>query len=219
MQCHEVKEILKEVGFDGQLSDWPGLMEHLEECTACRNDCWEMCHLRWHLSELPAPELREGFLNEAIDRAWETREGRKVSRRAGSLSRVAIAASVVLAVVITATAPWWSPEQTVMTSSVQVAPHRVSQIDLMMTSQRALPDAVITVEVDEGIALQGYPAVHRLRWQAPIVAGENRLSLPVQLQGGERGVIVVGIESGGLRKEMTLAVEADDDYMPVTRSI
>lgn len=218
MRCNEVQQSLRRASLNGDLPRHSDLFRHLEECLACRED-WEIYQLQWHLADLPAPELRPDFTESALDLAWKTREGRRVSRPSVPVQRFAIAASVVLAVVITLSAPWWGPEQPAMTSTVHVAPQRVSQVDLLMTSTRALPDAIITVEMDEGIALEGYPALHRLRWRAPLMAGENRLSLPVQLQGGEGGVIVVGIESGGLRKEMTLAVEADGNYTPAKRPI
>jgi hypothetical protein len=84
-------------------------------------------------------------------------------------------------------------------------------VDLLMVSGRALPDAVITVQLDEHVALAGYPGVNRLRWQAPISSGNNQLSLPVQLRGDHGGTVVVEVEADGARKRMTFAVQPAAD--------
>jgi hypothetical protein len=81
------------------------------------------------------------------------------------------------------------------------------QVELLMVSDKALPDAVITVQLDEHVALAGYSGISKLRWQSPIGAGSNQLSLPVQLLGDRGGVIVVEVESGGARKRVTFAIQ------------
>ena len=75
---------------------------------------------------------------------------------------------------------------------------------------QALGEATITLELDENLALDGYPGMKRISWLTSIKAGDNRLTLPLRLQDDNNGVITFAIESGGRRKQMMFTVQPSD---------
>lgn len=206
MQCIEVRAQIEHVIESNAKAFDDSVREHLAGCESCR-DYAENLWLRRLLEDLPVPPFSEGFAGRALDKAWAAKAGRETPRRPGYGGWLAIAATLLLAVGVVFTAPWRAPEPTAL-QVVHVAPQSVRQVELLMVSGKALPDAYITVQMDEHVGLAGYPGISRVRWQAPISAGNNQLSLPVTLLGDRGGVVVVEVEFGGARKRMTFAVES-----------
>lgn len=213
MQCTEARDQLDQAAQAKAPAFAADLREHLAGCLSCR-DYAEDGRLQRLLRALPVPPPSEGFAERALDRAWQAKAGREALRGPGTAWRLGLAATLVLAVGVAFKTPWRAPEPAVAdlpVQTVQVAPQSVRQVELLMVSGKALPDAVITVQLDEHVTLAGYPGVNRLRWEAPISAGNNQLSLPVRLQGDRGGVIVVEVEADGARKRMTFAVQPAKD--------
>jgi hypothetical protein len=209
MQCSEARVQLEQAMQAATPTHAADLREHLAGCASCR-DYADDGRLQRLLQALPVPPLSKGFAERALDKAWQAKVGREALAGSGAVWRLGIAASLVLAVGIAFKTTPWGPEPLVTDSAVQVvqvAPQSVRQVELLMVSDKALPDAVITVQLDEHVALAGYSGISKLRWQAPISAGSNQLSLPVQLLGDQSGVIVVEVESDGARKRMTFAIQ------------
>ena len=73
--------------------------------------------------------------------------------------------------------------------------------------------------MDENVTLDGYSGSQSIRWQAPIQAGNNQLTLPVKVNQSGGGVIVVEVESEGARKQMRFAIQADSEGKPVAMLI
>lgn len=213
MQCTEARIRLEQAMQAEAPAFAADLREHLAGCSGCR-DYAEDGRLQRLLKALPVPPLSEGFAERALDKAWQAKAGREALRGSGAAWRLGLAATLVLAVGVAFKTPWRAPEPAVSelpVQTVQVAPQSVRQVELLMVSGKALPDAVITVQLDEHVILAGYPGVNRLRWQAPINAGNNQLSLPVQLQGDRGGIIIVEVEADGARKRMTFNVQPAKD--------
>jgi hypothetical protein len=213
MQCTEARVQLDQAMQTASPTYAAGLREHLAGCASCR-DYADDGRLQRQLQALPVPPLSKGFAERALDKAWQAKVGREAPAGSSTAWRLGIAASLVLAVGIAFKTTPWGPEPLVTelvpdsaVQVVQVAPQSVRQVELLMVSDKALPAAVITVQLDEHVALAGYSGISKLRWQSPISAGNNQLSLPVQLLGDQGGVIVVEVESDGARKRMTFAVQ------------
>lgn len=209
MQCTEVRAQI-ELAVKADAQAFAGeLREHLAGCESCR-DYAEDIRLACLLKDLPVPPLSEGFAGRALENAWAAKAGREAPQRSSYGWWLATAATLLLAVGVVFKAPWQSLESTAggLPQVVQVTPQSVRQVELLMVSGKTLPDAYITVQLDEHVGLAGYPGISRVRWQAPISAGNNQLSLPVTLLGNHGGVVVVEVESGGARKRMTFAVES-----------
>ena len=206
MQCTEARVQLEQAVKSDAQAFAGELREHLAGCESCR-DYAEEIRLERLLKTLTVPPMREGFARQALNNAWAAKAGREAPQRSGYGWWLATAATLLLTVGIAFKAPWQSPESTDI-QVVHVAPQSVRQVELLMVSGEALPDAFITIQLDEHVGLAGYPGISRVRWQAPISAGNNQLSMPVLLLGEHGGVVVVEVESGGARKRMTFAVES-----------
>jgi hypothetical protein len=90
---------------------------------------------------------------------------------------------------------------------VQAIPNQVMPVNVRLFSKEALPDATITVQLKGGISLAGYQDAQRLSWQAPLSAGTNELSLPIQLGSNGNASVVIEVRSGDSSKQMTVAVQ------------
>jgi hypothetical protein len=78
-----------------------------------------------------------------------------------------------------------------------------------LVSKEALPDAIITVQLEGDVALTGYPGTQTLRWQTAIAAGNNQMALPISLKGNNAlgGVISIEVRSGDASKTLHFKVQ------------
>lgn len=201
MRCSEVRARL-EAGLHSGDNPEGALLTHLRDCSECRNHAEELRLLRL-LRTLPVPPSSPGLAGRALQRGW------RMAAPARPLWRIAaLAASLLLAAGLGGYWGWrqFSAPEAPAVQVVLMQPHQTRTVDVLMVSRIELPAAHITVHVDRGLMLAGYPGVDTLRWQAPIKAGNNRLSLPVQLRDGAAGNIVIQIESGQARRQLHVLV-------------
>jgi len=208
MNCNEARKLLDKTGGDPAAGSM--LAEHLNGCEACRDYARER-RLVALLAGLPVREPRPGMEARVLQHALgRTRSTAHVHLRWA----LATAASVILAVVVTlqffpagggrshASAGALRP------AVVQVTPQQTHMVKILLTTPRALNDAMLTVRLDDNLSLQGYDDVHELKWRASLKRGTNRLSLPVQLLRGRSGTITVTVRHGGGSKQITVNVSA-----------
>lgn len=184
---------------------------HLQDCAACAGYAEDL-EFKQLLQQLPMEAATQGFTDRALQQAWSQRDRSDQKERSGRLGMVAIAACLVLATSVALQSLWPLGDSTDSVSTApqtaQVVPNRVSQIDLLMVSAVDLPDARITLRMDDNVSLAGYAGNRELGWPTSLTAGNNQLSLPVQLLGTDSGSISVFVEANGARKEMVFTVEA-----------
>jgi hypothetical protein len=81
----------------------------------------------------------------------------------------------------------------------------VKNISLAIDSDRVLQEVTFTIELPEGVELDGYPGQRLLSWQGPLHAGLNRLTLPLLTNHQAReGVLKARIEYAGGGRELVL---------------
>ncbi|MEJ2760781.1 MAG: hypothetical protein P8126_04400 [Gammaproteobacteria bacterium] len=210
MHCNEARRRLAKPG-GASVAD-SELAEHLSECDACRDYAREL-RLAELLAEIPVRKPLPGMEERVLQRALGRKE--RVSPAGLHLRwALATAASVILAVVVTLqfypSGAGREPAAAGMVKAavVEVVPQQTHMVNVLLTSHRALNDALITVQLDDNLALHGYKDVHHLKWRASLKSGGNRLSLPVKLLQGNSGKITVTIEHGGKSKHFTINVTA-----------
>lgn len=216
MQCTEVRAALKSAGEAG-LHNQPVLLRaHLADCADCRTLAEDM-QFRGLLGDLPVPGPGAGYADRALAQAWAVHSSRTASAAVKTGWGLATAAVLVLAVSIglRVNAPATAPADVASAAAepvpvVVVAPSEVREVNLLMVSAAALADATISLQLDANVVLAGYPGRNRLSWQTALAAGNNQLTLPVQLTGTQSGTIIVAVESGGARKQMMFTVQATD---------
>lgn len=210
MRCDELRQLLRQC--QGQVSALPPTgRNHLKECDDCAvfAEHVEFSHL---LQQIPVPPASAGFTDRALQRAWEQRERDDQRDRSGTFGKVGLAACLVLATSVALQTLWLGREAgesgVITAQKTQMAPERVNNVNLLMVSAMDLPEAMITLRMDANVELAGYGGSRELVWPTSLSAGNNQITLPVQLQGSDSGNISVRIESGGASKELQLTIEA-----------
>lgn len=209
MQCTQIKILVNEVGIEHLKDQAPlSVQQHIESCADCR-EFLESMRYNALLKKLPHVVPSEGFADRALQQAWLARESHITESRAPKAWMLATAASLILAIGVVFTLPSQDTSTGIGPNIevVEVAPQEIRQVDLLMVSAQALENAFITLQMDEHVSLAGYPDYSTVRWATSIAAGNNQLTLPVQLRGSDSGSIVVEVESGGARKQMLLNVD------------
>ena len=209
MYCEHAKQQLRQN--DGkQDQDYSGaLFDHLETCP----DCWNFAAALWQeeaVGDAAEHSISTFDVDSALNRAWQARNSRKPMAIPGSFRHIAAAAMIVVAVSAVllqfrdsdSTLPQQTEPATIVINTASVR-----YVDFMLTSAEAHREATITLALDENLVLAGYPGMREISWPTSLQAGDNQLTLPLQLQNDEQGVITVNVESGGLQKQMMFTVQ------------
>ncbi len=209
MQCKDTQQLLEQ--HNGQVKELPFTARaHLKDCETCADFAQEL-QFAQVLQGLPVQPASAGFADRALQQAWlqgqssESRDGSGVWRKVAVAACLVLATSVALQTQLPVrdSGSNGSPAQV-----VQLAPRAVSEVNLLMVSAVHYPETTITLRMDANVRLAGYEARDELRWPVSLAAGNNQLTLPVQLQGNNSGSISVHVESDGASKEMQLTVDA-----------
>ncbi|HEX5056229.1 MAG TPA: hypothetical protein VFX02_06995 [Gammaproteobacteria bacterium] len=87
----------------------------------------------------------------------------------------------------------------------------VKNISLAIDSDRVLQEVTFTIELPEGVELDGYPGQRQLSWQGPLHAGLNRLTLPLLTNHqAHEGVLKARIEYAGGGRELVLPLRPSE---------
>lgn len=189
----------------------PSGCRHLQACENCAAyaEDIEFDHL---LRKLPVTPASPGFTDRALQRAWLQKERSADSSSRNLYRATALAACLVLASSV-ALHSLLTDRQAVPAlinqQAEQTIPLPVSQIDLLMVSATDLPEAMITLRLDENVSLDGYSSYRELSWPTELTAGNNQLTLPVQFLDNHSGNITVHVESNGAAREMQFTVNPD----------
>lgn len=166
------------------------------------------------LRKLPTPQPRPGFADEALAKAASvaratsgTADVRPVFMRAQIW--FAAAAGAVIAAAFT-----WFLLQPLAPASrelgIALAMNESRNIDVLIESDRELPDATIRVTLVGGVILDGFEDEQQINWQADLERGANVLSLPVVARNAGAGRLVAIIEHGGKTRTVTLNLTVND---------
>lgn len=209
MHCEQAKTQLRQNDGrrDQDYSD--ELFDHLSEC----RECWNFALTLWEGeadriaagAESPQPDV-----DMILDRAWQAHTRKQTRTFGGHVGQIAAAAVVLIVAGLVLLRPEAVVDQEQTPAPIAATPSVVRQVDFLLSSPRELAQATITLELDENLVLAGYPGMKRISWPATIRSGDNRLTLPLQLQSDTDGVITFNIESGGKQKQMMFTVRPSD---------
>lgn len=201
MDCQHTTERIQ-AWLDGTLADdeRAALHAHLAECPHCRAESEEWQALQHALRNLPAPAPPA----DLTERLWAEHPRR---HHPGWI--VAAAASLVLALLV---GPFLipgvrdaaEPEQRV--ASVQLPVDGSETVQLSLSSPRDLQQVQLTLVLPEHLALEGHPGQRVIRWKTDLLAGANRLSLPLKARGSGDGEFITRIQYGDESEEMRVRV-------------
>jgi len=159
------------------------------------------------LRQLPSVEPRPGFVDEAFKKA--TSQAQRPSFFAGLLHRpetwVGVAAGAVLAIALAFSAGRLEHQRTAH-EPIHLAMNEIRHIEVLIDSERDLPDTNIRVSAVGGIALEGFENQQQIDWRAHLHRGSNLLSLPVVARTSGDGVLLAVVEHAGKRRSVTVNV-------------
>lgn len=198
---------------------------HLVACAACAREREGLLALRAALRELPVPEMRPGFADEALAAAAarggavmhlpQARERSPAHRWFAKPRRdtwfgaiLGAAAAAALVVML-----WGVPEHNPEPEAV--APFRIAlfeprEIGVAIEATEAMPGATLTISLEGGIDLVGFGERRELSWQADLDPGTNMLSLPIIAHSLENGVLTARVDHGAGTKLISVRVEVED---------
>ena len=207
MNCSKSKLLIDDS--KGQVTALPqSAQEHIRNCVECSGYAEDL-EFGQLLLQSKVPPASLGFTDRALQQAWSQREDSDSRDGIGVKWAYGVAACLLLATSVALNSLWPVSERDsfdAVSQVVQVIPNAVSEINLLMVSQMELPEAEITLRMDDNVTLAGYAGSQVLSWSTAIASGNNQLTLPVQLQGSDSGSISVEVQSNGASKEMRLTV-------------
>ncbi len=90
-----------------------------------------------------------------------------------------------------------------------VALSQSRDLNVAIETEQALANATITVTLSGGVELAGYIGQRQLSWEADLVAGVNRLTLPVRATGIAGGQVIVQLVHPDSEQVLVVGVKAD----------
>lgn len=160
------------------------------------------------LRQMPVPPPSAGFEARVLAAAHaRIGDGRRNLHTGWAL---ATAASIALAVLVTlqvAERPAPEPSAVPQVAVVEARPKSVRIVDVVFRSAHAIENATLTIELAPNLALENRPDVQSLSWQTELKAGANKLSLPVRLLDGQAGNMMITLQHGTERQQMTVHIK------------
>lgn len=174
-RCEEFRTLWTE-WHDGRLDP-----ETAERCAAERTRCpscarydRQMRELVHALGELPLPDRQSHNLR--------THSARPRAHRTRTLATAAAIVMAFAAGMLLAPLQTESQGSTVIRAeAVQLQPQQTKQIQVAVAAPRTMDEVQFTIELPDGVELEGYPGQRVVGWQGRLSEGRNRLTLPVRV--------------------------------------
>ena len=208
MDCDRFQEKFDEY-LEGALgeSELRAAREHFEHCTVCRQKIARAEAMRDALRALPVPAPRADFFNAALVRARTPVEPRRL--RWPKMTGAALAAGLAL---------WlgfgWLPN--VVHSPAQNSPgvtitlHEARTVHLSLNAERDLRLVMLSIQLPEGVEVQGFPGRRELRWHTDLAQGVNLLALPLVGVSVSEGTLVARLDHGDRHTEYSVQLHVHE---------
>lgn len=222
--CAEARPRIDEL-LDGGLpaAEKAALRSHIETCTACAAALERTRALRAALAAMPVHGPRPGFAAEALALARRRQIGvvgadrdrqapraeRRPARPAtwwGGLAAAAAAAAVAVLL-------WDGPQDGLVdpeptaAAAFTLALYEPREIAIAIDADRAMAGARVTVRVEGGVELVGFPDTPELSWETDLAPGTNMLALPVLAHSLEQGRLTAMVEHETRRQQIELTLQ------------
>ncbi len=162
------------------------------------------------LKEVPLEEPGPGFYDRALARAAQTSARRQRNRWLATGFGGAIAAGIVAWLVggmILSTPDVPVPEL----PGVAIALEQAHEVNFVFASAEPLDGATLTIELPDGVELEGFPGQRAVSWETSLAAGKNHLPLTLIATRPVDGVVVARLEHAERSKIFELRVNASLD--------
>ena len=205
MLCSEVMNIYDEY-LDGELDaeQAHAVERHADTCDACRLALQDRLQLRAELAGLPIEGPSEDFFDTALVRAARRSDerGKPWFARVGGAMAAAFAFLFITGVLV-------QPANLTSSSDipeVTISMHEVTPVNLMFSSEVALQDARVSLQLPEGVQLAGFSGRDTLSWTTDLKKGNNILKLPLVGHLAMSDTLVATLEHASGSKTFELQV-------------
>lgn len=168
-------------------------------CPGCARYDRQMREMVHALGELPLPERREHLRPHST---------RPLAHRARAW---ATAAAIVVAFAAGVLAPLQTENEraaVIRAEAVQLQPQHTKQIQVAVAAPRSMDEVQFTIELPEGIELEGYPGQRVVGWQGRLSKGRNRLTLPIRVtRNADDGELIARIRHADGGSELRVPLE------------
>ena len=166
------------------------------------------------LRDYPAPEPADGWFDAAMADAVAAVTARR-RRRTGGIA-AALAASLALWVVV---AQWPATNDATPAvvdagalPGVSIALAEPETLRLVFASATPLDAATLTVDLPDGVELDGFPGRRSVSWETRLVEGRNLLPLRLVAVGSGGGELTARLQHGERSRTFRLLVSVDDAH-------
>lgn len=158
---------------------------------------------------MPVPPPRAGFVDRALATAtlqpgtrpaarWSPRRLLTAWETWIGVVAGAAATAVVAALMLRPSAPTSAPVR------MTLAVNEIRNIDVMIASERELPEATIRIYVSGGIELEGFDSDREIDWRTRLERGSNLLSVPVVARAAGPGKLIAVVEHDGRTRQVAV---------------
>ena len=205
MQCKQIDNVLDDY-LDGLTTSAirAELDEHLAGCAECRSAFEAAITFRARLEQLPVDGPSEDFFDRALDQAQ--RPAKVAAPKRPRILGGALAAAVVvsLSAMLLLSSPNSTP--TADAFEVTVAMETATPVNVVFSTMEALQGARVSLQLPDGLELDGYSGRQMLAWTTDLRKGKNVLKLPLVAYGVPTDDIVAVLEHGDDTKTFRLRV-------------
>lgn len=183
---------------NGRLADF---LEHLGGCKECRREATLGHDLLRELRASEVPPMPEDLAARLLRNAKPARY-LPVQFAAAACLMLAVLGGLYFGVY---TSSVDRPQQWV---TLELA--ETSEVTLALSSAEAISGATLTLDLPDGVELDGYPDQRQLRWVASLEKGNNKLRLPLVASQAPRGDLVLKIQHGSKMRTLRIGVRAGE---------
>ncbi|MFT5889003.1 MAG: hypothetical protein ACI9BO_001828 [Zhongshania sp.] len=198
---------------DGELSalQLKEFEDHLNKCATCQADAKRAQRIVVSLRQLPAPKIPvalPGLLGSPLKK----RHGALQFGIAASLLCLAITGAIFMD---RSSNTSFSDDGGAQQQWVSLTFAEAKDVTFALSSLSTMNDAVLTLELPDGVQLAGYPDQRELRWTASLQKGDNRLTLPLIANKDNLNTeLLLRIEHSGKHQIMRIGIQADTHSYP-----
>ncbi|SFC27490.1 hypothetical protein SAMN05660443_2027 [Marinospirillum celere] len=186
MKCIDAQRQLEHLDLQQQ----PGalLAEHLENCNECLS--FHQDHqLQLHLQSFRVIGPDPDFINKALNAACQepSIQPRKWTWPASMAASFVLVALLLTGWLVSNEPTNPLPATPLQVDSSQPEGQSTQQVRILIISDQDYSDAEISLALAGNLQLEGYANQRELTWRTQLKAGQNLLTLPIQVleQGGE----------------------------------
>lgn len=206
MLCSQIDQHLNDL-FDGELAaeQEKDLRAHLAGCEVCHSAYASFSALRTALKDLPVEAPRPEFFAKAL--AVAVRKRRRTDRMRRSPWMVtSAAASIALLAWLTIGVMRGEDAPTRAIPQVTIALETTSSINLVFAAADDLADARVSLQLPDGLEVDGYRGRREISWTTHLHRGKNVLRVPLLAHAAPTEALIARLDHGGSSKTFQLNV-------------